>query len=163
MLAWLPVWSEVQMICIWSSWCHCHPIISCFVKTRIGAILTRSVIQLHDIRITKRCQHALIWLQYVRKITENSHRTEVTLNVVNYSDQRAETAENDETSTACTSTVLFILFIHLVRFASVIQHQDRSIINRAYCSRKASSCTSSNCKYVYTKFNVVWQLGQPMN
>jgi len=31
-LAWLCVWSEVQMICIWSSWCHCHPIISCFVK-----------------------------------------------------------------------------------------------------------------------------------
>ena len=26
------VWSEVQMICIWSSWCHCHPIISCFSK-----------------------------------------------------------------------------------------------------------------------------------
>jgi len=28
-LAWLPVWGEMQMICIWSSWCHCHPIISC--------------------------------------------------------------------------------------------------------------------------------------
>jgi len=28
-LAWLFVWSEVQTICIWSSWCHCHPIISC--------------------------------------------------------------------------------------------------------------------------------------
>jgi len=29
-LAWLSVWSEVQMIgMIWSSWCHCHPIISC--------------------------------------------------------------------------------------------------------------------------------------
>ena len=27
-LAWLSVCSEVQMICIWSSWCHCHPIIS---------------------------------------------------------------------------------------------------------------------------------------
>jgi len=23
MLAWLPVWGEVQ-ICIWPSWCHCH-------------------------------------------------------------------------------------------------------------------------------------------
>jgi len=31
-LAWLSVWSEVQMICIWSSWCHCHPIISCSSK-----------------------------------------------------------------------------------------------------------------------------------
>jgi len=31
-MAWLSVWSEVQMICIWSSWCHCHPIISCSSK-----------------------------------------------------------------------------------------------------------------------------------
>ena len=28
-LVWLSISSEVQMICIWSSWCHCHPIISC--------------------------------------------------------------------------------------------------------------------------------------
>jgi len=35
-LAWLSVWSEVQMICIWSRWCHCHPIISCFIKIQIG-------------------------------------------------------------------------------------------------------------------------------
>jgi len=31
-LAWLSVWSKVQVICIWSSWCHCHPVISCFIK-----------------------------------------------------------------------------------------------------------------------------------
>jgi len=24
-LLWLPVWSEVQIVCIWSSWCHCIP------------------------------------------------------------------------------------------------------------------------------------------
>jgi len=24
-LAWLSVWGEVQ-ICIWPSWCHCHPL-----------------------------------------------------------------------------------------------------------------------------------------
>jgi len=36
MLAWLSVWSEVQMICIWSSWCHCHTIISCWTKIQIG-------------------------------------------------------------------------------------------------------------------------------
>jgi len=24
-LLWLSVWSEVQIVCIWSSWCHCHP------------------------------------------------------------------------------------------------------------------------------------------
>ena len=35
-LAWLSVWSEVQMICIWSSWCHCHPIISCSRKIQNG-------------------------------------------------------------------------------------------------------------------------------
>ena len=35
-LAWLSVWSEVQMICIWSSWCHCHPIISCSSKIQNG-------------------------------------------------------------------------------------------------------------------------------
>jgi len=29
-------WSEVQMICIWSSWCHFHPIISCFIKIQHG-------------------------------------------------------------------------------------------------------------------------------
>ena len=36
MLAWLSIWSKVQMICTWSSWCHCHPIVSCFVKIPIG-------------------------------------------------------------------------------------------------------------------------------
>ena len=29
--AWLSVCSEVQIMCIRSSWCHCHPIISCFI------------------------------------------------------------------------------------------------------------------------------------
>ena len=24
-LVWLSVWSEVQIVCTWSSWCHCHP------------------------------------------------------------------------------------------------------------------------------------------
>jgi len=35
-LAWLSVWSEVQVICIWSSWCHCHYIISCSSKIQNG-------------------------------------------------------------------------------------------------------------------------------
>jgi len=35
-LAWLSVWSEVQMICIRFSWCHCHLIISCFFKIQTG-------------------------------------------------------------------------------------------------------------------------------
>jgi len=38
-LAWLSVWSEVQMICIWSSWSHSHPIISCYIKIQIGLTL----------------------------------------------------------------------------------------------------------------------------
>ena len=27
-LVWLSVWNKVQMTCIWSSWCRCHPVIS---------------------------------------------------------------------------------------------------------------------------------------
>ena len=34
-LAWLSVWSKVQMIWIWSSWCYCHPVISCYIKIRL--------------------------------------------------------------------------------------------------------------------------------
>ena len=34
-LAWLSVWSKVQMTCIWSSWCQCHPIISASEKSRM--------------------------------------------------------------------------------------------------------------------------------
>jgi len=36
LLVWLSVWRWVQMICIWSNWCHCHPIISCSSKMRNG-------------------------------------------------------------------------------------------------------------------------------
>jgi len=45
----------VQMICIWSSWCHCHPVISCwyhwhpivscFIKMWIGLTLLVPVYQ----------------------------------------------------------------------------------------------------------------------
>jgi len=35
-LAWLSIWSEVQTNCIWSSWCHCQPIISYFIKIQHG-------------------------------------------------------------------------------------------------------------------------------
>jgi len=28
--------ARVQMICIWCSWCHCHPIVSCIIKIQIG-------------------------------------------------------------------------------------------------------------------------------
>jgi len=36
LLAWSSVWSEVQIICIWSIWCHCHPVISCFIEVENG-------------------------------------------------------------------------------------------------------------------------------
>ena len=32
MLVWLSIYSEVQMICICSNWCHCHSITSCFIR-----------------------------------------------------------------------------------------------------------------------------------
>jgi len=35
-MAWLSVWSKVQMIRIWSSWCHRRPIISFFIKIQTG-------------------------------------------------------------------------------------------------------------------------------
>jgi len=35
-LAWLFIWSKVQIICILSSWCHCHPIVSCLIKIQLG-------------------------------------------------------------------------------------------------------------------------------
>jgi len=34
-LAWLSVWSEVQTICKWSSWCHCHPSSLASLKSRM--------------------------------------------------------------------------------------------------------------------------------
>jgi len=35
-LAKLTVWSKVQIICIWSSWCHHHPIVFRCIKIRTG-------------------------------------------------------------------------------------------------------------------------------
>ena len=31
----LPVCSKMQMFCMWFSWCHCHPITSCFSKIQM--------------------------------------------------------------------------------------------------------------------------------
>ena len=38
-LEWLSIRSEMQIICIWSSWCYCHPIISCLIQIQIGVPL----------------------------------------------------------------------------------------------------------------------------
>jgi len=31
-LVWLSVWSQVQTICTWQSWCQCCTTIPCFIK-----------------------------------------------------------------------------------------------------------------------------------
>jgi len=35
MLAWLSVCSKVQIICLWSGWCYCHPSSLASLKLRI--------------------------------------------------------------------------------------------------------------------------------
>jgi len=47
-LAWLSVCSEVQMICMWFSWCHCHLVMCCFSKIQNGLAL-------------RCCLHRLSW------------------------------------------------------------------------------------------------------
>jgi len=34
-LAWLSVCSKVHVTFIWSSWCHCHPIVSASVNSKM--------------------------------------------------------------------------------------------------------------------------------
>jgi len=51
------VWSEVQMICIWSSWYHCHPIISCSsniqIDLRFWCWLTQVVLEKRPFTVFK--------------------------------------------------------------------------------------------------------------
>ena len=42
--AWLPFWSEVQMICMWSSSYHWHPIMPCFIVSRLRSAATSTLI-----------------------------------------------------------------------------------------------------------------------
>ena len=67
-LAWLTVWSEVQMICIWSSWCHCHPVISCCIKIQIGLTFLVSACRLTQVvlekRLLNRCLSVSLLLNY---------------------------------------------------------------------------------------------------
>jgi len=62
-LAWLSVWSVVQMICVWSSWCRCHPIISYFSKIQNGlpfwCRLTQVVLEK---RLLNVCMYVLLLL-----------------------------------------------------------------------------------------------------
>ena len=63
------LWSEVQMICIWSSWCHCHHITSCFIKIQTdltfmvvdcpGCLGNEAVKGLFCYRTARPCSHTL--------------------------------------------------------------------------------------------------------
>jgi len=59
-LTWLSVWSKVQMISIWSSWCCCHPIISCFIKIKNGLPFWCQLIQVVLERPLNRCLSVLL-------------------------------------------------------------------------------------------------------
>ena len=62
-LVWLSIWSEVQMICIWSSWCHCHPVISCFIKIQNGLTFWFRLIQIIlEKRPLNGCVSVLRWM-----------------------------------------------------------------------------------------------------
>jgi len=62
-LAWLSVWSNVQMICIWSSWCHCHPIISCSSKIQNGLPFWCWLTQFNVITLSKnKGGRFLLWI-----------------------------------------------------------------------------------------------------
>jgi len=58
-LAWLPVWSEVQT-CIWPSWCHCHSLSLATVKSRLVLpfwyLLTRAVPEKGPLNVHMYCE-----------------------------------------------------------------------------------------------------------
>ena len=56
------VWSEVQMICIWSSWCHCYPIISCSSKIQNGLFSGAGLPRLSWKRPLNRCSSSGSWV-----------------------------------------------------------------------------------------------------
>jgi len=60
MLAWLSAWSKMHVICIWSSWWHCHPIISCFIKIQNGFYYMRSPVRLSSV-----CRLSVVCLSVV--------------------------------------------------------------------------------------------------
>jgi len=68
-LAWLSVWSEVQMIYIQSSWCHSHPIIFCFIEIQIGLIFLvpafQVVLEKEAIKWLSVCQASSLQTKYV--------------------------------------------------------------------------------------------------
>ena len=60
-LAWLSVWSEVQMTCIWSGWCHCHPIISASEKPEWFILLVPA----YQVVMEKAVKRLCVWCVFV--------------------------------------------------------------------------------------------------
>ena len=69
MLACLSAWSEVQMICI----CHCHPIISCFIKIQNGLPFWWCLIPV--IVENRPLNRLLLWLSLFNLVAWVSHFT----------------------------------------------------------------------------------------
>jgi len=68
MMLWLSVWSKVPMIYVWSSWCHCNSVISCWIKIQIGLTfwcrLTQVVLESRPLNfqlLLLRLRHYLSW------------------------------------------------------------------------------------------------------
>ena len=65
-LVWFPVWSEVQIVCIWSSWCHSHPKTPRFLASFKSRLVLPFWYQLTQIVLKKRplngCFSLLMWI-----------------------------------------------------------------------------------------------------
>ena len=89
-LVWLSVWSEVQIVCIWSSWCHWHPkslsSLASFKSTLVLLFwyrLTEVVLEKRPLNRCDRCPRLPRWagtrrnihpLTPMRKKKKDSHR-----------------------------------------------------------------------------------------
>ena len=68
MLAWLSVWSDVQ-ICIWPSWCHCHSLSLASVKSRlVFTFLVPAHLGSHGQRAVKRVCLCRLWTLEDRRV-----------------------------------------------------------------------------------------------
>jgi len=81
------LWSEVQTICIWSSWCHCQTVMSCLVPvpaygiwaTTTSIIITVFKVCCHPTVFDK--WHSFLWIRHdavpVTLSTLRKHRTKL--------------------------------------------------------------------------------------
>ena len=83
-LVWLSVWHEVQMICKWYSWCHCHchSIISCFIKIQNGFFWCRLIQVVLEKEDAKRVSVCLFTVILLYKLMDMYLLTSDTWNVV---------------------------------------------------------------------------------